>query len=494
MKSKYFTILLVGLMVLGLVGTGWGGEGEDSSRERVEGVPVVEGGSLSGVEFTGLGVPAPFFVRPTEIPRTINVQGRVLDAAGAPRSNAEIQAAFAISTAPNGSAPFWNEGPFDIRTDANGVFNTILGTISPLPDLDGGDYYLFITDGSDVLIPGQKLVSVPMAISARNVRGGTVDAKNTLATNYSAALLASATNNGAELENYGGRFYAEGGKGRAVFGYAPKSGGGIQNFGGYFLASGGEGIGVLGSGNIGIKGYGLAAGGSFESTAGRGLSAFSHGSDRFSSGIWAEATDSLDGTENYGGVFYAHGGKGRGVVGDAKNEGITARNYGGRFFARGGAGRAVYGEAVKDGVGIENYGGYFIARGNSGYGVYAKGDAAGGKFESGGNGAALEIGAGKIKVSTPPMIVANYMWQDINGATGRVQFTSETGWHADIRNNYVNANSMIFLSVKYSYTPYRSEIIIPYVTSLLNNGTFRIGINRNVPTGENIVVNFLVIN
>jgi|GEM_PF-2951724 len=178
------------------------------------------------------------------VPSMINVQGRLLDAADNPITK-RVSVDFYIFDVPTGGTPVWQGIAEKIDPDDNGIFNHILGTkINPIPDIVGDEYYLAIdVEGKGELNPRQRLVSVPFAITAKNLKGGKVN--------------------------------ADGGSGIAVF---AQSSGGYAVHGQSDTTDGIHGVGARGgvlgysSTGYGVYGEGATEGGSFVSTTGNGVS------------------------------------------------------------------------------------------------------------------------------------------------------------------------------------------------------------------------------
>jgi hypothetical protein len=117
-----------------------------------------------------------------------------------------------------------------------------------------------------------------------------------------------------------------------------------------------------------------------EATGDNGLGVYGSASGTNGTGVRGYAGNTAD-TTNYGGKFVAQGVSGRGVHGEASGQfgvgvrgratdsGALSENYGGYFSAAGGSGVGVYGEASNTGD-VENYGGHFVAHGVSGRGGY----------------------------------------------------------------------------------------------------------------------------
>ena len=126
-------------------------------------------------------------------PYVMNMQGSYTDDDGNPYPAGSRDMRFNItSSAGLPSRVLWQENVPDVTFDEDGVFNVLLGTTNPLNDerltnfsLDS--YWLQISvedppgSGSfDILSPKQRLVSVPMAMTARDVRGGDIIIGNNL--------------------------------------------------------------------------------------------------------------------------------------------------------------------------------------------------------------------------------------------------------------------------------------------------------------------------
>lgn len=97
-------------------------------------------------------------------PQLINYQGKLSDADGNPISGTR-NLTFAIYSAPTGGTPLWSETQSD--TINNGVFNTLLGSVNPIPvNLFKGDgnRYLGISVGAGAeMVPRFHLTTVPYA-------------------------------------------------------------------------------------------------------------------------------------------------------------------------------------------------------------------------------------------------------------------------------------------------------------------------------------------
>ncbi len=93
-----------------------------------------------------------------EVPGLINYQGKLTNAAGQPQQG-NFQMVFKIYDAPTGGSALWEETQ-TVTTDAQGLFNVLLGSVNPpviLPE--GPDCYLEITVEGTTLTPRQRIVS-----------------------------------------------------------------------------------------------------------------------------------------------------------------------------------------------------------------------------------------------------------------------------------------------------------------------------------------------
>jgi hypothetical protein len=227
------------------------------------------------------------------VPRMINVQGRLTGFSLGDKID------FDIYDAQSGGALIWNGaartivtgligGVAELSVDSNGIFNVILGTIpdpSPMPEFIEDNYYLQITVAGTPLVPRQRLVATPFAITARNVRG--LDGGTVIVTgSQTNPLINSWNSTGRAVQgSYGILTSPRLGvlghpDGYGVFGSVPqRSDIGVR--GENRLVSGsGMGIGVEGEGDIGMHGMGVSAGGSFESESGPGVFAQTAASNR----------------------------------------------------------------------------------------------------------------------------------------------------------------------------------------------------------------------
>jgi len=104
--------------------------------------------------------------RAQNAPQLLNYQGRLTDAAGAPR-NGSFAMSFAILGGPSG----WSEA--QSVTVANGFFSVLLGSVTPFPadlftggatDSYGPVRHLQVTVGGETLTPNIRIVSAAWAI------------------------------------------------------------------------------------------------------------------------------------------------------------------------------------------------------------------------------------------------------------------------------------------------------------------------------------------
>ncbi len=93
-----------------------------------------------------------------EVPGLINYQGKLTNAAGQPQQGT-FNFVFKIYDAETGGTEYWSETQ-SVTTDELGLFNVLLGSVSPpvvLPE--GPDCYLEITVEGNAISPRQRIVS-----------------------------------------------------------------------------------------------------------------------------------------------------------------------------------------------------------------------------------------------------------------------------------------------------------------------------------------------
>lgn len=108
------------------------------------------------------------------VPQMINYQGTLTDRNGAPVANGSYNMEFKIYDVASGGAALWSE-KWDTNTPitvVGGIFNAMLGFISPIPAAFFADHpvtYLGIKVGTDSeMLPRQQITSVGYAFTAGN--------------------------------------------------------------------------------------------------------------------------------------------------------------------------------------------------------------------------------------------------------------------------------------------------------------------------------------
>jgi hypothetical protein len=102
----------------------------------------------------------------SQVPRKINYQGRLVDAAGAPLVGAHT-AIFRIFTDPTGGTALWTETQ-PVTADSAGVFAAVLGSVDSIGVAFDGPRWLEVEVDGEVLAPRREMASVPFAIQAAN--------------------------------------------------------------------------------------------------------------------------------------------------------------------------------------------------------------------------------------------------------------------------------------------------------------------------------------
>ena len=112
------------------------------------------------------------------VPMMINVQGKLTDRTTGSPITSSIWSTFKLYAVPTGGTATWTSPNYLLQPDSNGIFNVNIGATN-LPEFLTDDYYLEILVGPETeppLSPRQRLVSVPFAIMAKNLKGGLVEA------------------------------------------------------------------------------------------------------------------------------------------------------------------------------------------------------------------------------------------------------------------------------------------------------------------------------
>jgi hypothetical protein len=99
-----------------------------------------------------------------DIPKKISYQGRLTDSSGLPLAGSH-SLTFRLYDLPAGGSSLWSESK-TAEADSNGIFSTVLGSVTPVEvDFDGPCWLEIEVDG-EVLSPRREIVSVPFAYQA----------------------------------------------------------------------------------------------------------------------------------------------------------------------------------------------------------------------------------------------------------------------------------------------------------------------------------------
>ncbi|MFZ1947078.1 MAG: hypothetical protein WAW06_05995 [bacterium] len=102
----------------------------------------------------------------SQVPRKINYQGRLMDAAGAPLVGAHA-VVFRIFGEPAEGTALWTETQ-PVTADSAGVFAAVLGSTDSIDVAFDGPRWLEVEVDGEVLVPRREMASVPFAIQAAN--------------------------------------------------------------------------------------------------------------------------------------------------------------------------------------------------------------------------------------------------------------------------------------------------------------------------------------
>ena len=101
------------------------------------------------------------------VPQLINYQGKLTDPSGTVVPNGNYSILFEIFDVPTGGTALWSETQGSVAV-SGGLFNVLLGTVVPITSIpDGGNCYLQVTVGGDVISPRIRMVSAPYTYDAQ---------------------------------------------------------------------------------------------------------------------------------------------------------------------------------------------------------------------------------------------------------------------------------------------------------------------------------------
>jgi len=109
----------------------------------------------------------------TDIPKTMSYQGLLTQTSGTPVADSSYNLTFNLYSTNSGGTPLWTENHLSVSV-VKGIFNVILGSITPLNLLFDQQYWLGIQVGGTELTPRVKLTSVPYSFSALTVVDGAI--------------------------------------------------------------------------------------------------------------------------------------------------------------------------------------------------------------------------------------------------------------------------------------------------------------------------------
>jgi len=342
-------------------------------------------------------------------PWIISFQGRI-DGVSSPVGTI----AFKLYTyAENTEQMVWEEAHNNVELN-NGIFNILLGSITPLPySVFGSPAVMEVIVNGTPLTPRQPLAAAPVAFLARNQKYGTVDARN--AWGRAVQGISEGGGNGIYGKSSGGTLMQAGvfgendgdGDGVGVLGYGSGDGGigvrgqSITGDGVYGLSGAINRYGVVGFNEDGVGVYGLSGGNNRagvlgrnnnangygvygSSTDGFGVYGYSSSSGAGKSAIYGQAFGGADGV-----VGFVGGGGGTGVYG------FSTTGYGVKGVSNEQNKAGVYGGGGSGGYGVhgdnyDNYGVYGTS--TNGFGVYGRSSGEAKAGVMGSNQAANGIG------------------------------------------------------------------------------------------------------
>lgn len=163
----------------------------------------------------------------------ITYQGRLTDNAGSPIANQTVRMTFRLYEQSSGGTPVWSQVDPSVKTDANGLFTTILQVDPPLGIKDLSKMWLGVEVGTDgEMQPRQQVGGTPFAFSL--VPGNGITGSVNLGTWPNAIFSVTNTGTGHGL------LARTEGQGVGVFGSSQ------QGIGGYFTSQQGHALAVDG--------------------------------------------------------------------------------------------------------------------------------------------------------------------------------------------------------------------------------------------------------
>ncbi len=161
-----------------------------------------------------------------QIPQTINYQGMLTDAAGKPVADGTYSMLIHLYDSPTSSVPLWSETQvIPLRA---GLFNIVLGRVTPLALPFDRTYYLGVTIGAgSELAPRTALVAAPYALRARRTTYADSSAHATRAADAGFATIAgglvpNATGVVTSLNGSAGQMIIEGAGGTTITRVGPR--------------------------------------------------------------------------------------------------------------------------------------------------------------------------------------------------------------------------------------------------------------------------------
>ena len=205
-----------------------------------------------------------------QVPQTINYQGKLTNASGAPITDT-LQIVFTIYADEAGTTPLWTETQSAVEI-LKGVFNVLLGSVNPISFsvFDGTTRYLGVQVGGDPEItPRKAMVSVAYAMRAGTGGGGSDNDWTYRITDTADTTLV--TGGAWGIARYGSTLYGNADSTHVNLGVASTTGTNGQNYK-YCTVGGGRNNSASGSGNTIGGGVNNTASGPWYATIGGGQS------------------------------------------------------------------------------------------------------------------------------------------------------------------------------------------------------------------------------
>ncbi len=169
-----------------------------------------------------------------QVPAKLGYSGRLLKASGAPETGT-VSLKFTVYDSASGGSSLWTETQ-SLVLGGDGTYSTFLGEVTSLApavfEANGGKYLELQVNGGTPLTPRQPINSVPYALVARSVKGGSVDVSSLKVNGQDVRGLASSCPQANQVMLWDGAAWVCGAVAGAVGPTGPQGATGAQGLAG----------------------------------------------------------------------------------------------------------------------------------------------------------------------------------------------------------------------------------------------------------------------